>query len=59
MTGVGPVAGQGIISTQLERVQSELPATQPPPVRETERVETPPPPPPAETGRGMTVDTSA
>lgn len=58
MTGVGPVAGQGIISTQIERVQNELPTAQPPPPREPERVETPPPPP-AESGRGMTIDTSA
>lgn len=56
MSGLGPVAQQGVISTQIERVQQERPVAADP-SRETET--TPPPPPPPEEGRGATVDTSA
>lgn len=55
MSGIGPVAQQGIISTQVERVQNDRPTA-----TEAPQVETPPPPPPPpETGRGGAVDTSA
>lgn len=57
MSGLGPVAQQGVISTQIERVQNEIPVAAEP-TRETQSAPPPPPPPPEE-GRGMTVDTSA
>ncbi|MGE4351215.1 MAG: hypothetical protein AB7E52_03400 [Bdellovibrionales bacterium] len=61
MTDIGPVAQQGVLSTQVERVQNDRPTAVEPP---REVVTTPPEtatptPPPAETGRGATVDTSA
>ncbi|MDD3183090.1 MAG: hypothetical protein PHD48_09850 [Alphaproteobacteria bacterium] len=58
MTEVSPVAQQGVISTQVERVQSERPVSAEP-VRETQTPAAPPPPPPVDSGRGATVDTTA
>jgi hypothetical protein len=56
MSDVGPVTQQGVISTQVARVQNDRPtAVEPPRTVET----APPPPPPADSGRGMTVDVSA
>ena len=56
MTSVGPVNQQGVISTQVARVQSDRPvAVEAPRTAE----QTAPPPPSPESGRGVTVDTSA
>jgi len=55
---VGPATQQGIISTQVERVQNDKPtAAEAPRLREA--APPPPPPPPEETGRGANIDTSA
>ena len=53
---VQPVASQGVISTQLERVHNDRPATPEPPRAEPPA---PPPPPPSDSGRGGSVDRSA
>ncbi|MDX9690027.1 MAG: hypothetical protein RBT70_06100 [Alphaproteobacteria bacterium] len=53
MTGIGPIAQQGIVSTQVERMVADRPQTPEPP-----KVEATPPPAP-ETGRGAQIDTSA
>lgn len=63
MTEIGPVAQQGVISTQMARVQNDAPtaASEPPQEAVADATQTPPPPPPppAETGRGTVVDTTA
>lgn len=55
MSTIGPVVQQGVISTQVERVQNDRPTASesPRPVQEA------PPPPPVESGRGLTIDTTA
>ncbi|GEM_PF-1823404 len=54
---VTPPPAQGIVSTQMERVQNDKPAVaEAPPPREAPP---PPPPPPPETGRGTAVDETA
>jgi hypothetical protein len=53
MSGIGPVAQQGIVSTQVERMVVDHPQTPEPP-----KVEAAPSPAP-ETGRGTQIDTSA
>jgi len=61
MSAIGAVTQQGIISTQIERVQNDGPAPPPQPQAQvSDRVEAPPPPPPPPTdsGRGATVDTT-
>lgn len=64
-TDVGPAAGQGVVSTQVQQIQADRPVTaERPEPRETvearpETVESPPPPPPPETGRGTNLDTTA
>ena len=56
MTEIGPVAQQGVVSTQLQRVQTET-AVAPEAAQRAEA--SPPPPPPPEEGRGATIDTTA
>jgi len=55
MSTVGPVAQQGVISTQVEHIQNDRPAS----AEQARPVEKSPPPPPPETGRGQSLDTSA
>lgn len=57
MSAIGSVNQQGVISTQVERVQNDRPTA----VEAPRNVEAapPPPPPPPESGRGGTIDTSA
>lgn len=58
MTGaIGPVAQQGVISTQVEQIRTPTPAAEPP--KAQAEAPPPPPPPPADSGRGTQVDTSA
>lgn len=52
-TAITSAVQTGVISTQVERVQSEQPAPQQ--VQE----QAPPPPPPSDSGRGTNVDTTA
>ncbi|MFA6279371.1 MAG: hypothetical protein WC612_01080 [Bdellovibrionales bacterium] len=54
MTGIGVIAQQGAISTQVATASVPLAAAAPVQVEQA-----PPPPPPVESGRGTTVDTSA
>lgn len=58
MSGVSGVAQQGVISTQVERVQNDRPVATTEAPRPVEASQ-PPPPPPSDSGRGATVDTSA
>lgn len=55
MTEIGPVAQSGVVSTQLQRVQTETVVAP----EATQRSDPPPPPPPVEAGRGETIDTMA
>jgi hypothetical protein len=56
---ISPASSQGVISTQLDRIQNDRPtATEAPRPREVE-TPPPPPPPPADSGRGGNVDRSA
>jgi len=57
MTDIGPIAQQGIISTQVERVQNDRPTAVEPPRQPVQTA--PPPPPPVDSGRGATLDTTA
>jgi hypothetical protein len=54
MTSIGPVAQQGVISTQVEHINDRPTA-----VEATQEVAASPPPPAPETGRGAKIDTSA
>lgn len=53
-------AGQGVVSTQLARVQETQPANEAPkPPAPTPAAEATPTPPPTDSGRGAKVDTTA
>lgn len=52
---ISSVASQGVVTTQLDRVNNDQTTQVTTPEQETP----PPPPPPAESGRGTSVDTSA
>lgn len=54
---LGPVAQQGVISTQVEQIRTPAPAAEPP--KAQAEAPPPPPPPPADSGRGTKVDMSA
>lgn len=56
---VGTVAQQGIISTQVERIQNDKPTAAEAPKPQQAEAPPPPPPPPADSGRGASVDTTA
>lgn len=57
---VGANTGQGVVSTQLARVQETQPANEAPkPPVQQQAAETAPASPPADSGRGTKVDTTA
>lgn len=56
MSTVGPIAGQGVISTQVQLAQHDAPAA----AQQQRQAETSPPvPPPSDSGRGTNLDASA
>ncbi len=55
-TAIGPSVQQGVLSTQIDRVQNDKTVAE---AARPESTPEPPPPPPPETGRGTEVDTSA
>ncbi|MDD2324700.1 MAG: hypothetical protein PHW63_01615 [Alphaproteobacteria bacterium] len=56
MSTIGPVAGQGVISTQAQLAQSETPAVVEQPRQAEVQASVPPP---SDSGRGTKLDTSA